>query len=272
MSITSGGLAMDVDRTMTLVKALDGNEGKAKHFLLLSGVNGSAFEFSEPERLYSTPDNPVQGISTIKALKIANDQGIPIYTIDKTNANAIIPQLQLDSGTLADIQNAINAGKVVIVSKTDISFNGWTGCGYVVIDPNTGAGAYMISGGLNGSIVMIACGILLIICGIVLIEAGVGVLLIALGLFYVGLGLCWLTGDPKYLVSGAFSSVSALMGGLLIALLGPLLALTPFLIFTLNISTVQILFYTITVTLCHKFYKDNEGLKNVCEGKPLPSP
>jgi hypothetical protein len=32
-----------------------------------------------------------------------------------------------------------------------INFNDWIGEGYTLIDPNTGAGAYMISGGGNGS-------------------------------------------------------------------------------------------------------------------------
>lgn len=50
-----------------------------------------------------------------------------------------------------DIQNAINAGKVVTVSKTNITHNGWTGCGYIITNPETGAGAYMISGGISGS-------------------------------------------------------------------------------------------------------------------------
>lgn len=50
-----------------------------------------------------------------------------------------------------DIQNAVNAGKVVTVSKTNINFNGWSGCGYVITNPETGAGAYMISGGSNGA-------------------------------------------------------------------------------------------------------------------------
>ena len=30
------------------------------------------------------------------------------------------------------------------------SFNGWVGCGYVITNPETGAGAYMISGGSSG--------------------------------------------------------------------------------------------------------------------------
>jgi hypothetical protein len=150
ISAGTGGLAMDVDRAVTLIKALDGDKDKSIQFMLASGQNSSALEHSVPEQMYSTTENPAHGISAVKALQIANDQGIPIYTINQTNINTIIPQLQLDAGTISDIQNAINAGKEVTVSKTDITYNGWTGCGYIIIDPLTGAGAYMISGGVNG--------------------------------------------------------------------------------------------------------------------------
>ncbi|MHB8882209.1 MAG: transglutaminase-like domain-containing protein [Thermodesulfovibrionales bacterium] len=150
-SVRHGGMAMDVDRAMTLTKALDGDNLGVKQFMLASGVNSSVFEHSVPEQLFSTADNPAYGISAVKALQLANDQGIPIYTINQSNIAVILPQLQLDNGTIADIQNAVNAGKIVSVSKTDIQFHGWNGCGYIVIEPNSGAGAYMISGGLNGT-------------------------------------------------------------------------------------------------------------------------
>ncbi|MEW6054895.1 MAG: hypothetical protein AB1552_14120 [Nitrospirota bacterium] len=151
ISVSSGGLAMDADRLMTLVKSLDGNTEKPKQFFLASGMNSSAFEHSVPEQLFSTPENPAQGISAVKALQLANDQGITIYTINQTNIASILPQLQVDSDVKSDIVNAVNAGKVVTVSKTNIIFNGWIGCGYIIIDPVTGAGAYMISGGMNGA-------------------------------------------------------------------------------------------------------------------------
>lgn len=151
ISVSSGGLAMDADRLLSLVKALDGDTNKPKQFFLNSGMNSSVLEHSVPEQLFSTPENPARGISAIKALQIANGHGIPIYTINQTNINTILPQLQVDTDVKADIQNAVNAGKEVTVSKTDITFNGWTGCGYIIVDPTTGAGAYMISGGMNGA-------------------------------------------------------------------------------------------------------------------------
>ncbi len=154
LSASQGGLAMDVDRTMSLVKAFDGNSNKPKEYFQSSGLNGSVLEHSVPEQLFSTQQNPMNAISAVKALQIANDQGIPVYTINQSNINYVLPQLQLDGETISDIQNAVNAGKEVTVSKTDISFNGWTGCGYIIIDPVTGAGAYMISGGMSGAFVI----------------------------------------------------------------------------------------------------------------------
>jgi len=151
VSVSAGGLAMDADRLISLVKALDGNKEKPIQFLLDSGADGSALEHSVPEQLFSTTENPAQGISAVKALKIANDQGIPIYSINQSNINTILPQLQLDGDVKSDIQNAVNAGKSATVSKTNINFNGWIGCGYIIIDPTTGDGAYMISGGKSGS-------------------------------------------------------------------------------------------------------------------------
>jgi hypothetical protein len=155
LSVSSGGLSMDADRLCSLVKALDGSKDKPAQFMLSAGMASSASEHRVPEQLFSTPDNPAQGISAVKALQLANDQGIPVYTINQSNIASILPQLHLDSGTIEDIQSAVNAGKIVTASKTDISFNGWTGCGYIIVDPFTGDGAYMISGGMNGGLIMV---------------------------------------------------------------------------------------------------------------------
>jgi hypothetical protein len=156
LSVSSGGLAMDVDRAIALVKSFDADPEKPKQFMLSSGMNMSALEHSVPEQLFSSPTDPAQGISTVKALKIANDQGIPIYTIDQSNISTVLPQLQIDSGAIRDIQNAVNTSKTVTISQSEITFNGWTGVGYIIIDPETGAGAYMISGGMNGAKIIIA--------------------------------------------------------------------------------------------------------------------
>lgn len=150
ITVSSDGFNMDAKYLMNVVKAKDGNNDTAKQFMLSSGMMSSVLEHYVPEKLLSTEDNPVEGISSVKALKIANDQGIPILTLNQPNIGMVLPQLQIDQQVKSDIEDAVNAGKFVTVSMTNITYNGWTGCGYIVINPKTGAGAYMISGGLNG--------------------------------------------------------------------------------------------------------------------------
>jgi len=70
--------------------------------------------------------------------------------IYSSNLASVLPQLNLDDDVIYDIQTAVAYGKQVTVSKSNINFNGWTGCGYIIFDPVTGGGAYLISGGLNG--------------------------------------------------------------------------------------------------------------------------
>ncbi len=151
VSVSAGGFTMDIDRNLSLVKAFDGDNDKKLQFLFVSGITLSTLEHSVSEQLFSTPDNPVEGVSAVKALQMASSQGIPVYSITKNNIDAILPQLELDLEVINDIKNAVNAGNEVTVSKTNITFGDWVGCGYVVFNPATGNGAYMISGGDSGA-------------------------------------------------------------------------------------------------------------------------
>lgn len=52
---------------------------------------------------------------------------------------------------MSDIRDAINAGRTVKTHEKSIQYKGWHGSGYIIIDPHSGAGAYLIDGGANGS-------------------------------------------------------------------------------------------------------------------------
>lgn len=150
-SVRPGSMNMDADRLLSVVKSKSGDNNIVRQYMLSNGLTSSALEHSVPEKLFTMPGSQAQGISSVKALSIANAQGIPIYTVNQANITTILPQLQIDQQIKDDILNAVNAGKVVTVSKTNISYNGWNGCGYILINPDTGAGAYMISGGSSGA-------------------------------------------------------------------------------------------------------------------------
>ncbi|MES2673293.1 MAG: hypothetical protein V4660_03590 [Pseudomonadota bacterium] len=111
----------------------------------------SAMEHLVPEQMFSTTENKAEGISAVKALAIASQQGQKIWTITEDNLELALSKITIDSDAKADIFNAVNAGKVVTAHEAKINFNGWIGEEYVIVDPLTGAGGYIIAGGGNGS-------------------------------------------------------------------------------------------------------------------------
>ncbi|QEY16804.1 hypothetical protein D0C16_12980 [Cellvibrio sp. KY-GH-1] len=104
-----------------------------------------------PEQMFSTETEKAQGISAVKAIAIASQQGQKIWTIDKTNVDLALSKMSLGASAESDIRNAVHAGQIATAHDSRINFNGWVGEGYILMDPNAGAGGYMISGGGNGS-------------------------------------------------------------------------------------------------------------------------
>lgn len=96
------------------------------------------------------PNNPVGGVSAVKALQIAASQGQRIYHISPTNQAQVLPNLHLDAQAMSEITTTLATGKEVIAHTDRISVPGWTREGYILFDPVTGAGAYKIAGGANG--------------------------------------------------------------------------------------------------------------------------
>ena len=122
----------------------------AKEFAYMqqSGINSSFLEGAIFDQLFGK--NIGDSISAVSAMKLANDQGIPIYRIDSSNVTAVIPKLQVSEEIKNEIANAVNAGLMVQIPKNNVTQFGWTGVGYIISNPLDGTGAYRISGGLNG--------------------------------------------------------------------------------------------------------------------------
>jgi hypothetical protein len=125
-----------------------------------------------PEALFEnkdTPEKEAEAISAVKALQIAAhsanasscvgakqcfatpSSGQKIFTITQANIDQVLPQLAHKALIIQDVKDAVAAGKIVTISQSTISYKGWTGAGYSIVDPNTGAGAYLIGGGADGS-------------------------------------------------------------------------------------------------------------------------
>lgn len=150
------GMFMDIDHNSTIQIDISNNNKNRLEFIEQQGVRLSANEHLVPETFFNNPNSTqknVDGISAVKALQIASSQGQKIYQIDNNNINIILPKLTHDSSVLTDIKNAISSGKIVTISEKNINFHSWVGSGYIIIDPDSGSAAYLISGGLNGGFI-----------------------------------------------------------------------------------------------------------------------
>jgi len=139
------GLIMDIPRYIQSPFSVIGDVEQEKAFTKIQGLNTSYFEHAIWESF-----SGIDSISTVKLLQLANEAGLPIYNINSANIDAVLPTLNQSQRVKDDIRNSVAAGQEVTIPKSYITRNEWTGTGYMVRNPNTGEGAYMISSGLYG--------------------------------------------------------------------------------------------------------------------------
>ena len=142
---TPSGINMDVAMDRVIVVAKDGNTNNEMAYMDIAGLVSSYNEHDIFEKI-----DGFSSVSTVRALQVASANGITIEKINSGNIAQILPTLQVGPDITTDIQNAVNAGKEVTIPQTNVQINDWNGTGYIVKDPLTGSGTYMISGGLAG--------------------------------------------------------------------------------------------------------------------------
>jgi hypothetical protein len=92
------------------------------------------------------------GNTAVSAISLAQDRGQKTFVITSSNVAQALPRLNHNGQIKTDISNAVAAGKEVTIHESPVSSDGWTGAGYFVLDPQTGAGSYLIDGGANGGV------------------------------------------------------------------------------------------------------------------------
>ena len=91
----------------------------------------------------------IDSVSTAKVFMLSEAKGLELRYITPANADAV-DALRINAHDKEEVRTAVAAGKTVIVPEEDITFNNWTGTGYIVQDPETGAVSYMLTNGLHG--------------------------------------------------------------------------------------------------------------------------
>ncbi len=117
-------------------------------FMLYAGIQGSTIEGSVFDQLFSRPEET--SVSATQILAIAARAGLRIYSIIQENAGAVVPRLGSSEGVKQDIMNAVSHGMVAYIPERDITHGDYTGTGYLLLNPDTGEGAYLLDGGSNG--------------------------------------------------------------------------------------------------------------------------
>jgi hypothetical protein len=244
--VKMSGIMVDMDAVAQSLWAKDNDAEISRTVGQQVGMMSSAWEHRMPELLFTDDEHPSEAVSAVKALAIASAQGQRIYRVTAENVDTVLPVLNIGTEVKDEIRAAVAVGQVATVSQENISVGGWTGVGYIIADPETGAGAYRISGGSNGGelspeTVAFWAGIFFIFALSMMAQPG----LLGLGLYVATISLLGgilavlRTAAHSHDVSASLQTAMFFLGGMLLAFSIPELLvaspltmseLTPFLV------------------------------------------
>lgn len=121
---------------------------KKKDFMLKAGLLSSALESAIFEQAFLL--RPGYSMSAVAVIQKANEQSIPIYQITEANLATVLPKLTIAAGIKNQISNAVNAGLEVTVPQDNVIVADFVGVGYIITDPKTGSGSYLLNGYRDG--------------------------------------------------------------------------------------------------------------------------
>ncbi|HEV7767942.1 MAG TPA: DUF6531 domain-containing protein, partial [Thermoanaerobaculia bacterium] len=136
---------IDVSRLLVGIVPINNDQSNRAEALSLAGLQSSYLEGAIWEEMQSE-----RGISAAKALLLARAAGQALHTVTSANVDAVLAQTNLDPEVEAEIRGSVAQGRIAKIPSANISLGRWTGTGYILQDPLTGAATYPISGGMAG--------------------------------------------------------------------------------------------------------------------------
>lgn len=134
-------------RRVTIAAVAPSNEVR-RAIVQLAGIQGSQWEATALNSVFGRQAGTA--MSATEYMTYAATHGVPIQVIVPDNAATAIANLQVSQDVAADIAAAVQAGHIAMIPQRDLNVRGRVGNGYMILDPDTGAGAYLIDGGING--------------------------------------------------------------------------------------------------------------------------
>ena len=139
------GVTMDAALRVAEPLARGDDVAAARDWMRLSALQGSMLE----HRLFES-QFLVDSISADKGLGLARQSGVDVILLDQGEGDPRLELLDHPAAVEEDVGNWLRLGMVVEVPVAPIALNAWTGSVWRVEDPATGAGGYLIAGGLAG--------------------------------------------------------------------------------------------------------------------------
>ncbi|QOC23500.1 hypothetical protein IC757_04995 [Wenzhouxiangella sp. AB-CW3] len=151
MALDAGGVHMDLDYVPSHLTKHNGSASQRAQAAQPLGMLKSILENVVPEQQFSTEQEPAEGVSAVAAIAKAQAEGQRVFHITQDNLDEALAEISISSESRQDIRRAVlNHGMEAIVHEAPITVPGWRGSGYILTNPETGAGSYMIDGGKNG--------------------------------------------------------------------------------------------------------------------------
>jgi len=144
VSVKNSGSSVDLKFDQIVTSA---DKTTATVFNLQRGIAVSGYEGAVLEMFYSN----VTGISATKILNDAVAQNTSLYFISNDTIERL-DYISIPQGDKEIIRTLLQQSPnyFVIIPQTTAQITNWSGIGYIIIDGKTGAGRYLISGGLAG--------------------------------------------------------------------------------------------------------------------------
>jgi hypothetical protein len=148
------GIRVNIDFLNKSLWAVDNDRATTIAITQQIGLMASSLEQRIPELLFTEADDeqPASGVSAVHALMTAVQEGQQIYQVTQENIDVVLPLLNVKADVKDDIRTGVAAGKIATIPQNQVTIGDWVGVGYIITDPRTGTGAYLISGGYNGAL------------------------------------------------------------------------------------------------------------------------
>jgi transglutaminase-like putative cysteine protease len=144
-AISWRGVFVDADLRISEPVPIGADDRRARELRRVSGLAGSVLESDILQQ-----NLQADAVSAARVVQLAHAAGLPVEAIDASNVADRLPLLETAQSVRTDVADAVGQGWHVLIPRRDLTRHAWTGIGYIVVDPVTGAGGYFISGGLAG--------------------------------------------------------------------------------------------------------------------------